>query len=58
MLCFLVTHVLALLLGAVIVFIFFRVAKHDPKTPPNVSKPKMPLKRTSNDPRERSLEYH
>ena len=58
MLCLVVTHLLALLLGAVIVFIFFRVAKHEPKTPPNVSKPKPPPKRTPEDPRETSLEYH
>jgi hypothetical protein len=57
--CFVVaTHVLALLLGAAIAFIFFRGAKHEPKTPPKVSKAKLAPKRTPDDPRETSLEYH
>jgi hypothetical protein len=58
MLCLMLPTSLALLIGAVIVFIFFRVAQHEPKTPLNLSTPKLPPKRTPDDPRETSLEYH
>jgi hypothetical protein len=58
MLFLVATHVLAFVIGAIVIYILCSTADEQQKAPRLVSKPIIPGKSPENDDRETSLKYH